>query len=42
MTLGPVAFGALSWGAAGAVALVFVYEVYALRREFGPGGGGDG
>lgn len=35
MILGATAFAVLLWGAILAVAAVFVYEVYALGREFG-------
>lgn len=34
MTVGPTLFAALLWGGVLAVALVFVYEVYVVGREF--------
>lgn len=33
MTLGPMAFAALTWGAVALVLLVFLYEAYAVLRD---------
>jgi len=35
MTIGPTLFAVLLWGSLLAVAIVFVYELYAVGREVG-------